>query len=54
MESRRFCVYIKDEEIYKLISKTPNRSAYIERALRFYIENKDVLPKVLEALAKNI
>lgn len=54
MSSRKFCIYIKDEEIYKLISKTQNKSAYVERAIRFYLDNKEIMPKLVEALSRNV
>lgn len=41
--SERYCIYIKDEDVIRKINATKNRSEYVERAVRFYMENKDVI-----------
>ena len=48
----RFCVYIKDEEIEPLIKSKKNKSEYVERAIRFYEDNKDIVNKLAECLTK--
>lgn len=51
--NRRFAIYIKDDEICKLLNERRNRSEYIERAVRFYIENKDIIPQLLTAIKES-
>lgn len=41
--SARYCIYIKDEVVIEAMDKNKNKSEYVERAVRFYIENKDVI-----------
>lgn len=41
--SERYCIYVKDEIVIKAMNANKNRSEYVERAVRFYIENKDVI-----------
>lgn len=48
----RFCIYIKDKEILALLSNQNNKSEYVERAIRFYEENKDALSKLANVLFK--
>lgn len=53
MTNPRVCLYIKDEEILSHIRKNRNHSEYVERAVRFYEENKDILKKISDALLLN-
>lgn len=46
----RFVVYIKDENIRELLYNRKNRSEYVERAIRFYEDNKDVVSKLANIL----
>ena len=52
--SQKFCIYIKDAEIVKIVSSQKNKSEYVERAIRFYEENKNVVVRLLDALEKRI
>lgn len=49
----KFCIYIKDVEILKLVNQQKNKSEYVERAIRFYEDNKDALVRIANALEKN-
>lgn len=46
----RFAIYIKDKEICKIVRSQRNKSEYVERAIRFYIDNKDIVSKLANAL----
>ena len=48
--SYRFCVYIKDDTILSLIQSQKNKSEYVERAIRFYEENKNIVARLADAL----
>lgn len=50
--SYRFCLYIKDEELLPIIQAKKNRSEYVERAIRFYEDNKDIISKLADCLIK--
>lgn len=47
---KKFCIYIKDESILATFSLQKNKSEYVERAIRFYEENKDIVAKLADAL----
>lgn len=42
----RINVYLKDPEVLGVIAELDNKSEYIERAIMFYIDNKDVIPSI--------
>lgn len=44
--NNRFCIYIKDKEILEIIDKEINKSEYVERAIRFYEQNKDIVERL--------
>lgn len=46
----RFVIYIKDHDIRNMLHTKQNRSEYVERAIRFYEENKDVVSKLANIL----
>lgn len=48
--NNRFCVYIKDDAIMSLIQSKKNKSEYVERAIRFYEENKNIVARLADAL----
>lgn len=48
----RFSIYIKDEKISEVMNSQRNKSEYVERAIRFYEDNKDALNKLANVLNK--
>lgn len=48
----RMTLYIKDEEIRNFIRSKKNRSDYVTKAIRFYLDNKDFLARIATALEK--
>lgn len=46
----KFCIYIKDEEVLKLVNEQKNKSEYVERAIRFYEQNKDIIERIAKTL----
>ena len=48
--SYRFCVYIKDENVLRIIKSQKNKSEYVERAICFYEENKNIVARLADAL----
>ena len=49
----RFVIYIKDENLRSMLYNKKNRSEYVERAIRFYEDNKDVVSKLANILLSN-
>ncbi|MEG1929464.1 MAG: hypothetical protein RR090_12755 [Niameybacter sp.] len=45
-------LYVKDQEIRQLIKSQKNRSDYVTKAIRFYLDNKDFLARIATALEK--
>lgn len=50
MGSSKFCLYVKDETLAYIMRNEKNKSAYVERAIRFYEDNKDIIPKLAKTL----
>lgn len=48
----RFVIYVKDYELRKMLHDQKNRSEYVERAIRFYEDNKDVVSRLANILLK--
>lgn len=42
----RLNVYLKDPDVLGLVAGLDNKSEYIERAIMFYMDNKDVLVNI--------
>lgn len=51
-ENARFAIYIKDKEINAELRRQANKSEYVERAIRFYLNNHDALSKLAKLLTR--
>ena len=51
----RISIYVRDKQIYELITSQDNKSGYVEKAIRFYEENKNLVERLANILIdKNI
>lgn len=48
--SVKFCIYIKDDDLLQIVQSQKNKSDYVQRTIRFYEENKDIVKRLANVL----
>lgn len=48
---KRMCIYFKDPMVVDTIESQNNKSEYVERAVRFYIMEKDTIAKLTDTIS---
>lgn len=48
MAGLRKCIYLNDKKVIKTLEEQDNLSSYVEQAILFYLQYKEVIPKVID------